>query len=86
MVYFRILTNYSFEIIGSCSGYHTPDYGNLRVQNSHFHFPWPQIPSEVTRITFTVKTANRDIFIILTNSTEINDSESIPKIGKCKKR
>ena len=82
---FRMRKDYSFEITGSCSGYHTPDYGSVRVQNNHFHFPWPRIPNGVTRITFTVTNANRDVYIILSPSTEINDADSIPKIGKYKK-
>ena len=81
----RILIDFSFKIIGLCSTYRTPDYGSVRVQNNHFHFPWPRIPNGVTRITFTVTNANRDVFIILSNSTAINDADSIPKIGKYKK-
>ena len=82
-LFFSILIHYSFEIIGLCSAYHTTDYGSVRVQNSHFHFPWPRIPNGVTQITFTVTNVNNAVFIILSPSTDINDTESIPKIGKC---
>ena len=36
-------------------------------------------------MTFTVTNADKAVFIILSNSTAVNDADSIPKIGKCRK-